>query len=73
MFYQQLINCLFNLSFYLWTGIFTKAGVKPNIIPEEAELYYYLRAPTKAELNDLIQRVVACIDGAAKMTGCEVS
>ncbi|XP_072039177.1 xaa-Arg dipeptidase-like isoform X2 [Amphiura filiformis] len=52
-------------------GIFTNGGVKPNIIPEEAELFYYMRAPTKVELDVLIQKVLGCIDGAAKATSCE--
>ena len=53
-------------------GIFTNAGVKPNIIPEMASLHYYLRAPTKAEVEELKRKVEGCIQGAAMATGCQV-
>ncbi|XP_033739340.1 peptidase M20 domain-containing protein 2-like [Pecten maximus] len=54
------------------TGIITKGGVKANIIPEEAELQYSIRAPNKAELNVLLEKMSDCFESAAKATGCKV-
>ncbi len=53
-------------------GIFTNGGVKPNIIPDTAELLYYIRAPTAGELALLKAKVVSCFQAAAKATGCRV-
>ena len=62
-----------SLSFVCLTaGIFSNGGTKPNIIPEEAELTYYIRAPTKGELEKLKAKVVACFHGAATSSGCTV-
>ena len=54
-------------------GVFTNGGAKPNIIPEEAALQYYVRAPKMAELLVLKEKVIKCFEGAAQATGCEVS
>nr|KAG5700243.1 hypothetical protein BaRGS_007616 [Batillaria attramentaria] len=35
-------------------------------------MLYYLRAPTGPELEVLSEKVIGCIEGAAKATGCEV-
>ena len=53
-------------------GIITNGGVKPNIIPEETSLEYYIRAPTVRELNELSARMVSCFESAAKATGCSL-
>ncbi|KAK3791995.1 hypothetical protein RRG08_035483 [Elysia crispata] len=54
-------------------GIFTKAGVKPNIIPDEAELLFYCRAPNSKELTELQRKMVGLFEGAAVATGCKVN
>ena len=54
-------------------GVFTNGGAKPNIIPEEAALQYYVRAPKMAELLVLKEKIIKCFEGAAQATGCEVS
>lgn len=54
-------------------GIISKGGVKPNIIPDEAELEYYIRAPIKKELDVLTEKVINCFHSAANATGCTVS
>ncbi|KAK7108250.1 peptidase M20 domain-containing protein 2-like [Littorina saxatilis] len=54
-------------------GVITNGGAKPNIIPELAELEYYIRAPTDTELVVLKEKVVGCIEGAATATGCKVT
>ena len=53
-------------------GIFTNGGVKPNIIPEKSSLNYYMRAPTREELDVLSEKVIACFHAAAQATGCSV-
>ncbi|XP_038048318.1 peptidase M20 domain-containing protein 2-like isoform X1 [Patiria miniata] len=53
-------------------GIFTNGGAAPNIIPEQAELTYYLRAVDENELAMLKKKVEACAEGAAIATECKV-
>ena len=53
-------------------SIITNGGTKPNIIPEKASLYYYIRAPSVAEIKQLKEKVVACFEAAATATGCTV-
>ncbi|KAL3214373.1 hypothetical protein MRX96_034971 [Rhipicephalus microplus] len=53
-------------------GIIVHGGTYPNIIPEESELKYHVRAPTTDELVDLVHRVENCFHGAAQATGCSV-
>ncbi len=53
-------------------GIITNGGVKPNIIPEKAELTYYIRGPTLAETRVLMKKCQNCFEAAAKSTGCTV-
>ena len=53
-------------------GVITNGGVKPNIIPEKAELLYYVRAPNTEELVELRRKVVVCFEVAAAATGCQV-
>lgn len=54
-------------------GIVLKAGVRNNIIPEESEMSYGIRAPTTEELLDLKTKVVACFEAAAQASGCAVT
>ncbi|XP_022291117.2 xaa-Arg dipeptidase-like [Crassostrea virginica] len=53
-------------------GIISKGGIKPNIIPDETELEYYIRAPTIKELDVLTEKVLNCFHSAAQATGCTV-
>jgi aminobenzoyl-glutamate utilization protein B len=48
--------------------IITKGGTAPNIVPEEAEVYYYIRAATPDYLNEVVERVRKVAQGAAMMT-----
>ena len=50
-------------------GIISEGGVKPNIIPDRAQLKYYIRAPTEEELEVLKEKVVSCFQAAATATG----
>jgi amidohydrolase len=53
-------------------GIVTEGGRAPNIIPERAQAYFYIRGENDAELADAVRRVRECARGAAKATGCRL-
>ena len=53
-------------------GVITNGGAKPNIIPEKTELEFYVRTPTKAELDQLHEKVTLCFKSAAAATGCQL-
>ncbi|HVR88510.1 MAG TPA: amidohydrolase [Candidatus Limnocylindria bacterium] len=53
-------------------GIITDGGQAANIIPERAAARIIVRASDPAYLADLTRRVIACFEGAARATGCEV-
>jgi len=48
--------------------IITKGGTAPNIVPEEAEVYYFLRAAKPDYLAEVVERVLKVAEGAAMMT-----
>ena len=50
-------------------GIISEGGVKPNIIPEQTQLRYTIRAPTSEEVKVLRQKVTGCFEAAATATG----
>ena len=53
-------------------GIFTKGGDKPNIVPKEAAMQWYVRSPTSTSLQPLKERVLACLEGSAHACGCSI-
>lgn len=53
-------------------GIITEGGVAPNIVPERAACYFYVRAGDLAEVARVKARVVACAEGAALAAGCRL-
>ncbi|KAL0961090.1 hypothetical protein HGRIS_006072 [Hohenbuehelia grisea] len=53
-------------------GIFEGNGWVPGIIPDYAKMFYYVRAPTTAEVKALVPRVINCFKAAALATGCDV-
>ena len=53
-------------------GIFSDGGVKPNIIPDKSELYYWIRTPTAPELTELHEKLTACFKAGAAAAGCDV-
>jgi aminobenzoyl-glutamate utilization protein B len=52
--------------------IITEGGTAPNIVPEEAEVYYFLRAAKPDYLAEVVERVLKVAKGAAMMTETEV-
>jgi amidohydrolase len=51
-------------------GIFTDAGDKPNIVPQQAAAEWYVRSPTTRLLQDLKARVLTCLEAGAAAAGC---
>lgn len=52
--------------------VITKGGEAPNIVPDFAEVWYFLRAPKLNEVEDIIRRVEKVAQGAAMMTETRV-
>jgi len=50
-------------------GIITDGGVVPNIIPERAAARFMLRARKYDQVQRILARVKACVEGAALATG----
>ncbi|WP_308492355.1 M20 family metallopeptidase [Microbacterium terrisoli] len=51
-------------------GIVTDAGTAPNAIPGRSEGRWYVRAPSLAQLDELIPRIMACFEAGALASGC---
>ncbi|MCX6536932.1 MAG: M20 family metallopeptidase [Actinobacteria bacterium] len=54
-------------------GIFTKAGEKPNIVPREAEMDWYVRSDTIESLQPLKARIAKCLEAGAMAADCTIS
>lgn len=52
--------------------IITDGGQAPNIVPDRAEVYYYVRAHMPADVAEVTERVKKVAQGAAMMTETEV-
>lgn len=46
----------------------TDGGSQPNVVPALAKVWYLVRAPRRAEVDELWERVLKCARGAAEMT-----
>ncbi|TBU24297.1 aminoacylase 1-like protein 2 [Dichomitus squalens] len=53
-------------------GIFEGKDWAPNIIPDYSKMTWYVRAPTRAEVEVAVPRVTACFEAAGLATGCKV-
>ena len=53
-------------------GIILSGGAAANIIPDYAAIRYRTRADDSDYLEEVVQRVIACAEGAAKATGCRL-
>lgn len=49
-----------------------KGGVAPNIVPDEAEVWYFVRGLERKQTEDLYERVRKVAEGAALMTETEL-
>ncbi len=52
--------------------VITQGGLAPNVVPDRAQAYYYIRHPDAATLLTLWDRVIAVAEAAAKGTGTSV-
>lgn len=52
--------------------VITDGGQRPNVIPERAEILYYVRSQYPETLRILSERLTDIVRGAALMTGCGV-
>jgi len=53
--------------------VITKGGLAPNVVPDIAEVYYYVRHPDMSIVEDLFMRVVNTANGAALGTDTQMS
>ena len=49
--------------------VITNGGRAPNVVPDFAEVYYYVRHPKKDDVKEIFERVVMAANGAAMGTG----
>ncbi len=52
--------------------VITNGGKAPNVVPEFAEVYYYVRNPERANTESIFDRVVKAAEGAAMGTGTKM-
>jgi len=52
--------------------IITSGGKAPNVVPDYAEVYYYMRHPRRDVLMELFDRLVKAGEGAAAGTGTKM-
>lgn len=50
----------------------TNGGDQPNIVPAEASVWYYIRAPKREDIDDIFKRLTKIAEGAALMTETSV-
>ena len=49
--------------------VITRGGLAPNVVPDYAEVYYYVRHPLAQALEEIFPRVIKAAEGAALGTG----
>ena len=49
--------------------VITDGGKAPNVVPDFAEVYYYVRHPSRKEVVEIFDRVTKAAEGAALGTG----
>ncbi len=52
--------------------VITDGGKAPNVVPDFAEVYYYVRNPRRDVVKELFERIVKCANGAAMGTETKV-
>ncbi len=53
--------------------VITNGGLAPNVVPDFAEVYYYVRNPEATVVSDIWARIEEAALGAARGTGTEVT
>jgi aminobenzoyl-glutamate utilization protein B len=49
--------------------VVTDGGLAPNVVPNRAQVWYYVRAPKRAQVEDVYARLLDVARGACLMTG----
>ena len=49
--------------------VITNGGGQPNVVPAEAEVWYFVRAPRRSEVDEIYKWLLDIAKGAALMTG----
>lgn len=49
--------------------VITEGGGQPNVVPARAQVWYYVRAPHRNQIEEIYARLVDVAKGAALMTG----
>jgi len=52
--------------------VITDGGGEPNVVPDLAESWYYIRAPKAPQAKEIYERIVRIAKGAAMMTDTEL-
>jgi aminobenzoyl-glutamate utilization protein B len=52
--------------------VITAGGNAPNVVPDFAEVFYYLRHPDAEKIKEIWKRIEAAAEGAAQGTGTQV-
>lgn len=52
--------------------VITDGGKAPNVVPDTAEVYYYVRHPDQQQVAEIMERVKKAAEGAALGTGTTV-
>ena len=53
--------------------VITKGGLAPNVVPDVAEVYYYVRNPRRQKVQEIFEWVVKASEGAALGTETSVT
>ena len=48
--------------------VITKGGGAPNVVPDDCEVWYFIRSPERSQVEELTERVLKIAEGAAMMT-----
>jgi amidohydrolase len=54
-------------------GIVTNGGKAPNIVPEKAAAFFFIRSADREYSDLLLKRIKACAEGAASATGAKMT
>jgi len=52
--------------------VITSGGKAPNVVPDFAEVYYYVRHPNRDQVKSIFDRIVKAAEGAALGTGTKM-
>ena len=50
-------------------GVITNGGLAPNVVPDYAQAWYFVRAPHREQVGEIYQRILDIAQGAALMSG----